>query len=257
MISNSTASSLQPIGASDELTTEIIRALTKYFFSGDLLGGSRIPSERQLAEQLGVSRAAVREAVQSLGLLGVLEIKHGQGTYLKSSGSDLLPRVIEWGLFLGERRVMDLLEARQEIETALAGHAARRRTDAEADEMRAHIASMEHLEASAEFVESDIVFHSLIAKSARNIALADVLSNITSLLQVWMTRSIQEARETTGSHNEHVRILEAIIAKDPRKAQAAMRAHLRAAEKRLRRTLGEMPGNIDEISANAESPTRT
>ncbi len=243
------APSLQPLDPSEEdLSAGIIRALTTYFFSGDLLAGSRIPSERQLAESLGVSRGAVREAVQSLGLLGILEIKHGQGTYLKASGSELLPRIIEWGLFLGERRVMDLVEARQEIEIALAGHAARRRTEQEAVELREILARMEGLAPEDGFVSIDIEFHSAIARAARNTALADVLSNITSLLEVWMRRSIKEAGETYGSHREHTAIVDAIVAGDVRRARAAMRAHLRAAEKRLRRTLGEMPGDIDTLT---------
>ncbi len=239
---------LRPIDGDGDLAAEIIRALTTYFFSGDMLGGSRIPSERQLAESLGVSRAAVREAIQSLGLLGVLEIKHGQGTYLSSGGSALLPRVIEWGLFLGERRVMDLLEARQEIEIALAGHAARRRTEEELEELRGLVALMDTLGPGDEFVAADIAFHSAIARAARNTALAGVLSNITSLLQVWMTRSIKAAGETVSSNTEHKAVLAAIVDREPRKAQSAMRTHLRNAEKRLRRTLGEMPGRIDELT---------
>jgi GntR family transcriptional regulator, transcriptional repressor for pyruvate dehydrogenase complex len=239
---------LTRIDPSGELSSEIIRALTKYFFSGDLLGGSRIPSERQLAESLGVSRGAVREAIQSLGLLGILEIRQGAGTYLKSSGSELLPRVIEWGLFLGERRVMDLVEARQEIEFSLAGLAARRRTDEQAHEIGALVEQMDDHGPGAEFVATDIAFHAAIGRAAGNTALTDVLSNITSLLEVWMTRSIQAAGETHSSNVEHRRVLEAIIARDPRKAQAAMRAHLRNAEKRLRRTLGEMPGDVERVT---------
>ncbi|GAA2907424.1 GntR family transcriptional repressor for pyruvate dehydrogenase complex [Microbacterium keratanolyticum] len=240
--------SLPPIDPTAELSSEIIRALTEYFFSGDLLGGSRIPSERQLAESLGVSRGAVREAIQSLGLLGVLEIRQGAGTYLRSTGSTLLPRVIEWGLFLGERRVMDLVEARQEIEFALAGLAARRRTEEQAAELVALVEQMDDLGPGEAFVAADIAFHSAIARAARNLALADVLSNITSLLEVWMTRSIQSAGETHSSNQEHRRVVEAIVARDPRKAQAAMRAHLRSAEKRLRRTLGDLPEGIENVT---------
>lgn len=225
---------------------QIIHTLTEYFFSGAFLSGSRLPSERQLAEGLGVSRAAVREAVQSLGLLGVVEIRQGDGTYLKASGSEILPRVIEWGLFLGERRIMDLVEARQQLEISLAGLAARRRSETEAQQLRSLIARMDEAADAKTFVDSDIEFHSTIARSAHNSALADMLINITSLLRVWMTRSIHAAGETSGSNAEHRRIAEAIIAKDPRAAQSAMRQHLRGAEKRLRRTLSAVPGRPPE-----------
>lgn len=249
-----TPAPLPRLGGEGAIPEQIIRTLTEYFFSGDFAGGSRLPSERQLAESLGVSRAAVREAIQSLGLLGVVEIRQGDGTYLKSSGSDILPRVIEWGLFLGERRIMDLVEARQQLEISLAGLAARRVSETEAHQLRALLARMDDCADAGAFVEADIEFHSTIAQAARNTALADMLGNITSLLRVWMTRSLHAAGETASSNAEHRVIVEAILAKDARAAQAAMRRHLRNAERRLRRTLATVPGRLDDhaVSPAAE-----
>lgn len=224
---------------------EIIHALTTRMFSGDALTGAKLPSERQLAEELGVGRAQVREAIQSLGLLGVVDIRHGDGTYLRESGSDFLPRVIEWGLFLGEPRVLDLIEARQHIEVALSGLAARRATDADVERMRASLEAMERISGDeAAFVDLDVEFHRVIAAAARNTALADVLSNITSLLRVWMARSLRAAGETSSSHGEHVAVVEAIASRDKRAAETAMRQHMRQAERRLKRTLGDAPSQI-------------
>ena len=77
---------------------EIARRLLDYFLSGEVEPGERIPSERRLAESLGVGRSLVREALKSLHLLGLLEVRQGDGTYLKRTDSELLPQVIEWGL---------------------------------------------------------------------------------------------------------------------------------------------------------------
>jgi GntR family transcriptional repressor for pyruvate dehydrogenase complex len=239
----------------EAIPSQIIRTLTEYFFSGDFLGGSRLPSERQLAESLGVSRAAVREAIQSLGLLGVVEIRQGDGTYLKSSGSEILPRVIEWGLFLGERRIMDLVEARQQIEISLAGLAARRRSDDDVARLEELHALMDAAPDAKAFVELDVEFHSAIGRAARNGALADMLSSITSLLRVWMGRSLQAAGETSSSNAEHRAIVDAIAGKDPRAAQSAMRRHLRNAEKRLRRTLDTVPGGDPDAVTTAHLRT--
>lgn len=233
---------LEPITIKREsLSAQIIKSLTEYFFSGSMLAGSKLPSERQLAETLGVSRSAVRDAIQSLGLLGIVEIRQGDGTYLRSSGSDLLPRVIEWGLFLGERRVMDLVEARQQVEISLAGLAARRRTDEDVAALRSLLEEMDAIEERADFVEVDVRFHATIAAAARNTVLSDVLSNITSLIRVWMARSLEAAGETRTSNAEHRAVVEAIAAGDHRAAQSAMRTHMRRAEQRLRRTLGDLP----------------
>lgn len=234
-----------PQATSGNVRAEIIHALSERMFSGDDLTGSKLPSERQLAEELGVGRAQVREAIQSLGLLGVVDIRHGDGTYLRESGSDLLPRVIEWGLFLGEPRVLDLIEARQYIEVALAGLAARRATDEDIERMRASLEAMERASGDeAAFVDLDVEFHRVIAAAARNTALADVLSNITSLLRVWMARSLRAAGETTSSHGEHVAVVDAIASRDRRAAESAMRQHMRHAERRLKRTLGDAPSQI-------------
>lgn len=226
----------------ESLSAQIIKSLTEYFFSGSLLAGGKLPSERQLAETLGVSRSAVRDAIQSLGLLGVVEIKQGDGTYLRASGSELLPRVIEWGLFLGERRVMDLVEARQQVEISLAGFAAKRHTESDLATLRELLDRMDAAADRREFIDLDMRLHAAIAAAARNSVLADVLSNITSLIRVWMSRSIEAAGETATSNLEHRAIVEAIATGDARAAQSAMRTHMRRAEQRLRRTLGDSPG---------------
>src|SRR6478672_1154402 len=96
---------------------EITRKLLDYLFSGHVAPGTRIPSERQLAEALAVGRSSVREAIKSLS---VLDLRQGDGTYLASSGSNLLPQAIEWSLLLGEPRTLDLVEARTQVEIVVA-----------------------------------------------------------------------------------------------------------------------------------------
>lgn len=227
------------------VSSQIIHTLTEYFFSGEFDSGSKLPSERQLAASLGVSRAAVREAVQSLGLLGVVEIRQGDGTYLRSSGSDILPRVIEWGLFLGEQRVTDLVEARQHIEYSLAGLAARRRTDEELAALRDLVERMDAATTVEEFVDLDVAFHSSVAGCSHNSALSGMLTNITSLLRVWMGRALRLPGELTRANAEHRAVLDAIVEQDARGAQAAMRKHLRNAERRLHKALKTKPAAMN------------
>ena len=86
---------------SEPLPAQVARLLLDYLLAGNVRPGTRLPSERRLAEELGVGRSVVREALKSLGLLGLVEVRQGDGTYLRRIESDLLPRVIEWGLLLG------------------------------------------------------------------------------------------------------------------------------------------------------------
>ncbi len=219
---------------------ELTRKMLDYLLSGEFKAGQRIPSERQLAEALGVGRSAVRETVKSLSLLGLIEQRPGDGTYLTKSNSDLLPRVIEWGLLLGERRVHELIEIRHHLEIILAGLAAERRTQDQLQRMQTLIAEMTDAgDDYPRYVEADIAFHLEIAAASGNAGLAGILESVQSLLRVWATRVISAAKETKTSLAMHVAILEAIEKQDADGTRAAMTAHMDRAGRRLRATIAE------------------
>jgi len=219
---------------------ELTRKMLDYLLSGEFKAGQRIPSERQLAEALGVGRSAVRETVKSLSLLGLIEQRPGDGTYLTKSNSDLLPRVIEWGLLLGERRVHELIEIRHHLEIILAGLAAERRTQDQLQRMQTLIAEMTDAgDDYPRYVEADIAFHLDIAAASGNAGLAGILESVQSLLRVWATRVISAAKETKTSLAMHIAILEAIEKQDADGTRAAMTAHMDRAGRRLRATIAE------------------
>lgn len=229
----------------EALPQEIARKLLDYVFATDMAPGSRMPSERQLAQTLGVGRSSVREALKSLGLLGLVEVRQGDGTYLRRPDSELLPKVIEWGLLLGERRTLDLVDARQHLEVVLARLAAERRTPAQVQAMEKLLMRMAKAGKVGTFVEADVAFHMSVAEAAGNTVLLGVLNGVQSLLRVWVRRVIAEAGETRSSYEEHVPVFIAIEAGDPDRAAAAMNAHMDAASARLRFTLAghsEQPG---------------
>jgi len=219
---------------------ELTRKMLDYLLSGEFKAGQRIPSERQLAEALGVGRSAVRETVKSLSLLGLIEQRPGDGTYLTKSNSNLLPRVIEWGLLLGERRVHELIEIRHHLEIILAGLAAERRTQDQLQRMQTLIAEMTDAgDDYPRYVEADIAFHLEIAAASGNAGLAGILESVQSLLRVWATRVISAAKETKTSLAMHIAILEAIEKQDADGTRAAMTAHMDRAGRRLRATIAE------------------
>ncbi len=224
----------------EPLAAEVARRLVDYLLSGGVEPGERMPSERQLAEAFGVGRSAVREAIAALSLIGLIEVRHGDGTYLKRPDSPLLPQVVEWGLLLGEQRTIDLVEARQLIEVDIAGLAASRRTEDDLADLARILARMEH-EArdgaeTAEFVDADVAFHLRLAEAARNTALRDVLTSVQALLRAWIGRVIAEGYRDI-SYAEHVPIFDAVRAQNPRAAEEAMDAHMRSAARRLQATL--------------------
>jgi GntR family transcriptional repressor for pyruvate dehydrogenase complex len=226
----------------EPLATEIARRLADFLLSGQIAPGERMPSERDLAQAFGVGRSAMREAIKSLSLIGLVEVRHGDGTYLRKSDGGFLPQVFEWGLMLGEPRTRDLVEARQKIEAIIAGLAAERRTGDDIAALRVALQRMEVASAPggdpAEFVDADVRFHLQLAEAASNTALRDMLASVQALLRVWISRVIA-ATDPATSYIEHTPIFEAVERGDPVAAQAAMESHMRSAAGRLERTLQE------------------
>lgn len=226
----------------EPLATEIARRLVEFILSGQVEPGTRMPSERALAEAFGVGRSAMREALKALSLIGLIEVRQGSGAYLRKADSALLPELIEWGLLLGEQRTLDLVEARQEIEVVIAGMAARRRTEADLTDLRAILGRMKRATVIADFVDADVQFHLRLADACGNTALRDIHASVQALLRTWIGRVLTASGDTVPSYEEHVPLLLAVEAGDEAAAQAAMAAHMSSAAARLRHTLGGEQG---------------
>lgn len=241
MQSDKNMANLQPYRR-ETPTAEITRRLLDYLLSGSLALGHKIPPERQLAEALGVGRSTVREAIKSLSLLGLLDVRQGDGTYLSRSTSDLLPRVIEWGMLLEQPYISDLIEARERIEPIVAEFAAERRSEEDIDALRALIQEMESASSDIDrYVDADTAFHLRLAEAGANYVFRNQLSSIRELLRVWATNVLEAAGETESSLAMHRPILDAVERRDTTAAGRAMTAHMERAGRRLREALENHP----------------
>ncbi len=219
------------------VATEVTRRLLDYLLAGEVTPGQRLPPERKLAESLGVGRTVVREALKSLTILGLIEVRQGDGNYLKATESSFLPQAIEWGLLLGAKRTRDLVEARRIIEVSIAGLAAQRRDEGALTDLRERLAQMSRATDPDAFVAADIAFHLRVAEAAGNETLLQVMTSMWSLLQVWISRVMHAASDFTPSLDEHRLVLQALEAGNEKAASKAMDAHLVSALKRLEATL--------------------
>jgi GntR family transcriptional repressor for pyruvate dehydrogenase complex len=219
----------------DAPALQVARQLLAYLLeSGQARVGQKLPAERELVEIFGVGRSSVREALKSLSLLGLLEIRQGDGTYVRSPSSDLLPQVIEWGLMLSEHKTAEMLEARRVIEVAAAELAAVRRTESELAVLQAHLEGMrENIKSPSGWVEHDVQFHLAIARAAHNGALADYLFRLRSLLGAWMKQNRETFGGTPTVYEEHKAIYDAVQAGDAETAGVAMRRHICSVTQRL------------------------
>jgi GntR family transcriptional repressor for pyruvate dehydrogenase complex len=231
-------SSLRPVDRTrDTVAAEITRNLLSYLLSGKIVPGERIPSERNLSEALGVGRSVVREALKSLTVLGLIDVRQGDGTFLKRTDSELLPQTIEWGLVLGAKKITDLVEARYHLEVLLAGLAAERRDDESLAEMRRQVGIMERAGSPEDFVAADMAFHYAVAAASGNQSLLQIMKSIRALMQVWIGRVMQSPDSSRPTWEEHAAVLEAIASQDPSAARHAMDRHMEGATRRLEHTI--------------------
>ncbi len=212
----------------------VARQLVTLLTTGELAPGSRLPSERVVAEQLGVGRSAVREALAALEILGIVQIRPGSGTYLQGGTSDLLPTTLSWGLMLASNRTRELLEVRSSLERTAAILAAQRADAAQLDELQEYLERQRvALDDPQAFIEADVRFHVLLARAAGNDVLADLLQSLRSMLSVWVGRRVRTRQATEAAYEEHRAILDAVRAGDVGATQRAMDDHMATASARI------------------------
>lgn len=199
--------------------------------------GDKLPPERRLVELLGVGRSPLREALKCLDIIGFIEIRPGDGTYLSATPNSILPQVVSWGVLLGSRQADELIEARYFIEVALARLAASRRSESDLEELDRLILRMEQAQSSQAFADADNAFHMVVARAAENPALSSILVSIKSLLAVWVIRVVEGAHGSDDLIEQHRRVRDALRASDADAAAATMGAHIREVTELLRTTL--------------------
>ncbi|MEV1006721.1 FadR/GntR family transcriptional regulator [Streptomyces sp. NPDC049881] len=219
---------LRPM-ARTRLYEQVVERLRSHVADGGLRAGDRLPPERELAQRLGVSRASVRQAIVVLEVQGLVEVRHGGGTYLVGDSLDAEPveRLME-----RRRRLPDVLEAREALETKLAELAAERRTE---DDLAAIAAALDHMEreiaGGGHGVEGDRLFHAAVTAAAHSALLAEFMRSIAEQIAESRTESLRQPGRPARSLAQHRAIQEAIAAGRPGPAATAMRRHVRTVAK--------------------------
>ncbi len=195
--------------------------------------GDRLPPERELAQAMGVSRSSLREALRALSLLGVTEMRHGDGTYLTALDPDALMRPFGLVLALSDGQMQELFEARRVIEPGLAARAAARADDETVEALRLCVGeSAATVDDEEAFMRADLELHSLIARAASNSILWHVIGSISGMGIASRRRTNPLPGLREQSAEDHREIVAAIEARDPGAAAAAMLQHLENVQNR-------------------------
>jgi GntR family transcriptional repressor for pyruvate dehydrogenase complex len=228
------------------LKEQVIQELMRLIREGALAAGDRIPTERELSERLTVSRGTVREAVQFLQALGVLEIRHGRGIFVAGSASRAQDLRREWRRWTRNHagRVQELLEVRQGVESFAAELAAMRVAAGVVDTsaLEAMVEALTAMDAGdvsevPDLVRADMLFHRSLCRASGNGALvefADVLNG--ELIRERAALFAIDGRLEL-SCVEHRAIHDAVAAGRPGDAREAVLAHLRSVEVEIARSV--------------------
>lgn len=229
------------------LSEEISRQIMNLVSSGDLTPGQKLPSERELCARFGVGRSSLREALRCLTIVGVLETRVGEGTFLALNRDKFMGKVLEWRVATERKNVENLMKVRLALESETAANAALHPTEEQVQELKRILLRMKNsLKQPAQFAAADAAFHLAIAKASDNELIFDLLTMVRSPLEQGIMRVGFWPGGSERACAEHQRIVDAICNRDPESAKSAMRDHIGEALKRYLRA-------NDEASAKAHA----
>jgi GntR family transcriptional regulator, transcriptional repressor for pyruvate dehydrogenase complex len=211
---------------------QIVEYIEERIIKGELKSGDKLPSERVFAESLGVSRIPLREALRSLSQLGLVETKHGQGTFIRDANSSFLTRKLATYMYSTETSVFEILQFRQILESECAKLAATLATKEELEDIIYYKNKAEEAESSIrngnyeEFSIMDIKFHTAIVKASHNMLFLNLFNAIHKTLRVQQIWSLSESNEIYDYIAFHRSICSAIENKNPDEAYNSSRNHI-------------------------------
>jgi len=238
----------------------VIREILARIQNDQLLEGNKLPSERDLAESLGVSRVLLREAIVSLETLGILEVKKRFGIFVRKPDFSGVTENLKMMSFWSENFIPQLMEMRLIIDVHASEFAALRRTEEELAKLEECFANLEKMPPSSPrgvrlHAHYEFLFHSLIVEAAHNAVLARVYEGLMSLMEknneVLHMNLAQDMDWVFQVISHHEKTLQAIREKDSLSAAQSMRLHLLES---VRRYQGMQNNGLFSLSIETDDP---
>jgi len=230
---------------SRRLYEDIVEQIKQFITGGELKPGDKLLAEREMAERLQVSRVSVREAIKALEMLGFVDIRPGDGTFVRDTNTDDIIRPLALFLAVERNSLLDMFEVRRIFETATAGLAAERANSEEVEQIRTLLAKMEesiNLQDSEKGEEFDTAFHYAVAEATHNSLLTKLFRTVSEEFAKAISTArrqlfLDSADNAQKIIDQHTRIYQAIKGQDAQAAAGAMLEHLTFAELELRKRL--------------------
>jgi GntR family transcriptional repressor for pyruvate dehydrogenase complex len=220
------------------LTATAFEQLISYVVKGTWKSGDRIPPERELCQQLGIARTSLREALKAMELIGLLDSRVGDGTFV-CPRSEFLSRPLLWA-FTGSdhSELQDLMEARTIIEENLAGLAAERGSREAIAVIGQTVQMMRDSIARGDSIlEADVAFHLAISAAAENEVLRNAAQLLRNLMRQWIYFNLHLPGVPSAALKHHQEIYRAILNGKSATARSTMRRHLEETSALVRRAI--------------------
>lgn len=213
--------------AKSNLSDDLTERIAEMIRSGTYKPGDRLPAIMEMARSFGVGHPTVREALKKLEAIGVVEIKHGSGVYVRQGQGVLLLSNPVYGGTVSKKLLLDLIEARMPIEMAAVELAAAQATDEHLDRM-AHLLdeAEKHLDNLPVLSQTNMAFHREIAVASGNTVLAQLQEVLGNLFQREQRLILDIFGSREQDHTEHRQLLDALQKHDVPLARERMQAHL-------------------------------
>lgn len=223
------------------LYEDIVQQFMKKIENEELQPGSKLPTEHELAQQMGVSRTSIREALRSMELLGIVESRVGDGTYVQQASLDGAFGNFGRALRADKELVDGTLEMRYLLESFSAKKAAMCITRQQLDQMYALLDQMASApdKDSPIVAQCDVEIHKIIAEASGNRALCSVLNLCEELFRPSMEAALHAHHEISDVVREHREIIDAIAAHNAPLAEKLMKQHLSRARVNIRHSPDE------------------
>ncbi|HUU50801.1 MAG TPA: FadR/GntR family transcriptional regulator [Nitrospinota bacterium] len=228
---------LEPV-KSRKIYENIVDQIKKMIIQGSLKIGDRLPSERELAESLKVSRTSVREALRTLENMGLVECRSGDGNFVKDLTVDSLANSIALRIPLQKGTILQLFELRKIIEPGIVRIAAERVTDEDILRMESIIDKQKSIvEQGKSIADIDDEFHRSIAVASKNKMIMRIINTVIGLETETNESNIEIKERPRQSLKSHMNILKYLKAREQEKARRAMLTHLLTVERLIRKNL--------------------
>ncbi|WP_172746475.1 FadR/GntR family transcriptional regulator [Neorhizobium sp. T25_13] len=215
------------------LSDTVVQHMAGWICNGSLKPGDELPAEAELARRFAVSKAVVREALQRMGEMGVVEIRHGKSTTIREQGSEPLAQYFQFAVRTSANGLREVVELRRALETNTVSLAARHITETELDELRRQVDILDANRTNSQvWIPTNAVFHMILVKASRNVLMTRLFEALSGPIEESMRRlhSERAVRDPDETFRRHVDILNAVAARDPQAAFAAMQRHFDATE---------------------------